>query len=138
MPKSILVHSTEPANGPESLSEASGPLVTGSDDDSRVVVFEGRAYYGIRELGVNERGSFIVSLHSTRAPMPRGGYFTALAISPPDYRKSNKTKTGFVDEQRQVVVYDDWGTACRIATERKVLDALVANMRANGIPERDQ
>jgi hypothetical protein len=110
--------------------------LTGDDDDARVAVFEGRAFHGIRELGFNERGAFVLGFHTTPAPMPRGGYFTALAISPASYRKSHPTKCCFVDEGRQVVVYDDWGRMHRIAASRDVLDALIRNMQANNLPVR--
>lgn len=109
--------------------------IKGGDDDSRVVVFDGRAFHGVRELGFSERGGFVADFHTTPAPMPRGGYFTALAISPADYRRKRPTKASFTDEGRQVIVRDDWGSMTRIAAPRDMLDQLVANMRAHELPE---
>jgi hypothetical protein len=107
----------------------------GGPDDSRVVVFQGTAYHGIRELGFTDNGAFVLSFHTTPAPMPRGGYFTCIPISSREYRAKHPTKCGFRDEGRQLIVWDDWKTMHRIAAPREVLDQLVANMRAHDLPE---
>jgi hypothetical protein len=93
-------------------------------------------FTGIRELGFNERGAFIVSAWTTPANPggPRGSYFTAPPISPLAYRRTNRTATGFVRERRRLILRDDWGNAYTIAAPADVLDALVAECIANEIP----
>lgn len=100
------------------------------------IKFKGRDYFGIRELGFDSNGHFIVSLWRHPPPEPRGGYFTSLPISPRDYRANvHKTKAAFRDHGEVIVVYDDWGTPFEFEAERDVLDALLADCKANDLDE---
>lgn len=99
------------------------------------VVFEGRPYAGIRELGFTKSGTFIVSLWPCPPPEPRGGYFTALPISSREYRHQHRTKTCFRDDGGTLIVFCDWGRPHRFAAERELLATLIADCRENGLDE---
>lgn len=110
-------------------------LVTGDSGDTRKVVFAGQMYCGIRELGFTDDGYFVASFYTTPPPLPRGGFFTAIPISPADYRAKTPTKCGFVVGQGQLIVLDDWGNATRITAEPSVIYALIENVRAHDLPD---
>jgi len=107
------------------------------NDDETPVTFRGRTFCGIRELGFNARGAFIVALWTTPPPHPRGGYMTSLAISPTEWRRRNPkalSRCGVIDAGGEIVVLDDWGEPHPIKAPRPVLDRLRRECAANDIP----
>lgn len=92
-------------------------------------------FEGIRELGFNERGHLVASMFTTPPdPRGRGTWFTSFAISPLEYRRSSPTKAGFARGNKFLVIYDDWGSPEKIWAPKSILDALVADCIANGLP----
>ena len=83
---------------------------------------------GIEQLGINERGVFVVSGYTTPkvAPgKPRGSCFTTIPISPPAYRAQHPTRTRFDRNGSVFTVYTDYGSPCRIICDAAdVLDEL--------------
>ena len=75
-------------------------------------------FYGAHEIGFNERGN----------------YFTALPISPSEYRADHKTKCAYQDAGKALIIYDDWGKPYSIEADRDVLDALCEECSAQGLP----
>jgi hypothetical protein len=108
-------------------------------DNPAQVMWMGRTYCGIRELGFTPNGHFIVSLHTT--PIidgMQGSYFTSLPISPAAFRRENPAlcrQAGFHDAGSTLIVFDDWGKAHQITAARDILDTLVAECREQELPE---
>ena len=99
------------------------------------VVWKQHRYPGIRELGFNDRGSFIVDLHTTpTSDRGRGGYFTSITISNAEYRTTHQTRTMVEDCGRHIIVYDDWGSQHYIAARRAVLKVLLAECHTHRVP----
>lgn len=96
-------------------------------------------FCGIREVGFNERGGFIISAWTTpfvATGEPRGGWTTVLPISGLGYRARRPTKTAFERGASSIIIYDDWGTSVVITATADVLDQLAAECAANSIPEK--
>jgi hypothetical protein len=92
-------------------------------------------FYGAHEIGFNERGSFVLSLFNYPPPHDeRGNYFTALPISPSEYRANHKTKCAYQDAGEALIIYDDWGKPYRIEADRDLLDALCSECSSQGLP----
>ena len=121
------------APGASQLQEEA--LLNGDENDTRVVLLNGRPFEGIRRVGFVDSGAFVLDFYTTPPPMPRGGFFTGIPISPAEYRAEHSTKCAFRDNGHEVVVWCDWGHPHRIGAERDVLDSLIANIRANDVPE---
>lgn len=106
-------------------------------DNHTSVVWQGRHFFGVRELGFNDSGSFIVSMHTT--PLidgQQGSYFTCIPISPLEFRREwPNSRVAFRDKGAELVLYDDWGTPHTIAAPRVILDKLVVECREQEIPE---
>jgi hypothetical protein len=89
------------------------------------------ALTGIIELGVTERGSFII--HGWTTPKakknePRGSYVTSLPISRLDFRLANPKfdKAAFCRmASNSLDLWDDWGKAYNILAPKDVIDTLV-------------
>jgi len=103
-------------------------------DDSHIK-WEGRQYFEARELGFSLDGGCIVSLFTTEPAEHRGGYFTAIPISPPAYREKHPTKAAVYDNGNELVVYCDWGRSHRIGASRKVIERLLVDAADNKIPQ---
>lgn len=95
-------------------------------------------FTGIRELGFNERGSFVISAWTTEVAYHRGSYFTVIPISPVEYRRKYPSATSFRRECNNLTVLDDYGTEYAIYAPDHVLDVLVADCIANEIPEQTE
>jgi hypothetical protein len=99
------------------------------------VVWKQHRYPGIKELGFNDRGSFVVNLHTTPSgARGRGGYFTSIPISDAVYHQTHQTRTMVEDFGRHIIVYDDWGSQYRIAARRAVLKVLLAECHSHNVP----
>ena len=108
------------------------------EDDVTPVEFEGRKYMGIKELGINERGGFVINLHNCLPDEKgrRGGYCTVLPISPLSYRKDHPTNTSYMRTYpTRIVVSDDHGSPHTITAPVKVIDILEIECELSGIPE---
>ena len=98
-----------------------------------------REFAGIRELGFNQRGAFVIDAWTTPpvpAGEPRGTYFTALAISPLEYRVKHPGLSGFAYSDFGLAIWDDWGNATEINAPNDVLAEIEQDCIANGLPER--
>jgi hypothetical protein len=101
------------------------------------LVWMGRKFYAAAEIGFNDSGTFVLSLYSYKPPHEKhGNYFTTIPISEAAYRDTAPTKAAYCDQGKALVVYDDWGAAHRIEADRKVLDALCDECRAQKLPLR--
>ena len=96
--------------------------------------FEGKNFYGAKEIGFTDRGTFIVSLYTTPLPKPQGGYFTCLPISDLAYRNKHPTKSYVKDHGNAISIADDWGTESKIKANRPILDQLLQECLLNNIP----
>ena len=96
----------------------------------------GVPFTGIRELGFDE-GTFIVSAWTTPAGEDgcRGWFFTTLSISPLSYRLRNRTLTSYRRDPDCLIIHDDWCRPYKIYAPSDILDTLVAECEANGIPK---
>lgn len=97
-------------------------------------------FTGIRELGFNARGAFVIDAHTTPAVPaggPRGGYFTSIPLSPIEYRRLRPTQAAFARAADRLTIYDDWGCPHHIEAPAEIIDALVAECIANEIPGRE-
>jgi hypothetical protein len=109
-------------------SETPFSLVSGVTEDN---------FTGIRELGFNERGAFIVNAYTTPVGEPRGTWFTALPISPAEYRRRHPTQAGFVRGARHITLYDDWGSKHTIYAPYHIIALLAIECVDNGLDPRD-
>jgi hypothetical protein len=91
---------------------------------------------GVRELGFNDRGAFVVDGWTTPPGTRRGAYFTGLPISPVDFRRTHRTEAAFTRGKGGLVIYCDWGRKHIIDAPADVLDALVSECVAHELPER--
>lgn len=108
-------------------------------DDSFAVSGIGWKLKGIRELGFNERGAFVVDAWTTDAPGPRGTFFTSLPISPRDYRAVHPTKCGYrIINSKKLAIYDDWSKVTYIQAYKAIINTLVRECQENDIPERKE
>lgn len=101
-----------------------------------VVTWNGNRYFGAKEIGFTDKGTFIVSLHTTpfvRDGDPRGSYFTTIPISDTAYRAKHKTKAAILRRGQKLVVYCDWGRPHEIGAPSDVLDAIEAEAAAHAI-----
>ena len=104
------------------------------DVEEPVAIGRLNRFVGIGELGFNEDGALIASMFTTPPPTPRGTWFTAFPISPLSYRKTNPTKAAVARGKDCLVIYDDYGTANTINASRQILDDLLTDCLANGLP----
>lgn len=88
------------------------------------------------EIGFTEDGAFIVRAFTTPPPEPRGTLFSGAPISDAEYRKTHQTRTGYKRTPERLEVYCDWGRLHWVEADADVLDALVADLEANGVTER--
>ena len=99
------------------------------------IQWKGQTYYGADELGFTNGGRFVVSIYNYKEPHEaRGNYFTAIPISPDEYRKADPTKAAVRDDGDALTVFCDWGEAHRIQAPRALIEALLAEAAAHGIP----
>ena len=115
-------------------------MIIGDINDTRSIVFEGNVYEGIRKIGIDAGGAFVISLYTTPPhDKGRGGYFTCLPISGKEYRKENPTKTSYrILSKEKIAVYSDWGEMSVIKANTDVIDRLAEECIENGIPLLDQ
>ena len=102
------------------------------------VSWGGQRYAGVKEIGFNDRGDFVVSLHTTPPAHdggPRGRYFTSIPISDAEYRKTRPTQAAYETTSRGLIVYDDWGVAHLIEAPADIVSTLVAEMKEQSVPE---
>lgn len=99
--------------------------------------WKGNTYYGAESIGFTPEGRFVVALYSYQEPHEaRGNYFTAIPISPDEYRKTDQTKAAVRDDGDTLTVFCDWGDAHRIKALRAAIEAILAEAVTHGIPVR--
>ena len=115
--------------------------------DSTRILFEGRKYCGIQEIGFSilegkTDEHFTVCLHNSPvSPIysMRGGYFTCIPISPWSYRKDHPTRAAFKrTSTNQIIIFSDHGSPTTINTKKAIIDELVAECRLYNIPENTE
>lgn len=90
------------------------------------ITFKNHDYFGAKEIGFTEDGTFVLYLYTTPPPEPRGTCFFSIPISPLFYRKTtNTTKTAVRDNGSAIIIFDDWGSGHSIITEREVIKQLL-------------
>lgn len=110
-----------------------------SRDNSTKVVFKGKQFYGIEEIGIGESkdNGFVVSLYTTDLgdDGSRGGFFTSLPLSSLAYRKTTSSRREGYQRQGNIVnFFDDYGQNHKIEIDDSdIVDQLCTELENNGV-----
>lgn len=113
-------------------------------DDVTPIRIENRKYSGIQEIGftIGPSGDehFIINLHTTPPGpegYPRGGYFTAIPISPLSYRVKHPTRAAYKrNSATEITLWDDHNTSHCIVSTNKIVDTLESECLMYNLPEK--
>lgn len=91
---------------------------------NKIVFVDGTKYYGAKALGFNDLNVFVISMYTTSPESkPCGTFFTTIPLSQSTIVKKPLNKV-IVQNNRVLLVLDDWGYTTRIVSTKKVIDEL--------------
>jgi hypothetical protein len=99
--------------------------------------YQAERFTGIRELGFNERDTFVVDAWTTPAGEPRGSYLTTVPISPLSYRRRDPTAAAYRRTLTTLTLYSDAGHTTTIGAPADVIDALTLECMARELPRKE-
>lgn len=112
-------------------------MLTFAPDNREKVWYNGRKFGGIKEIGFNEAGKFVVKLFPCSPdPRGRGSFLTVFAISPKSYRENHPTKTAWFRLQNVLEIYDDYGNKEVLKFSKSAwVDKLAEELKQQEIPQ---
>lgn len=95
---------------------------------------------GIRELGFNTRGAFVIDAWTTPIVAegePRGSYLTTIPISSINYRAKVETDAAYFRTLNSITIFSDAGLPYVIRAPSDIISTLALECIANDIPRRN-
>jgi len=102
-----------------------------------IIRYQGRTYFGAEGFGISDHG-LMLCLVGNKEGDGRGTLFTAIPISPQEYRARLPTNAGYTRTARTMTVYDDWGNPYVFSTAKSVIDMLEQDFIEHDIPKRTE
>jgi len=99
-------------------------------NDTTIVVHEGVIYPGIRELGFNDKGQFIIDLHTRN-----DRYFNTFSVKKTDRRLNSQAGYRIINNN-DIIIFDDWGTPYRFQVRSAVVEMLLKECLDNELVEK--
>jgi hypothetical protein len=96
-------------------------------------------FTGIKELGFNERDTFVIDAWTTEPGEERGSYLTTVPISPLSYRKHHHSNAAYRRTLSSLALYNDYGSrAITIEAPPDIIDALTLECIARELPRKEE